>query len=66
MKPQTELAQGPSPVLDHNQVEHLVSPISQVMIHCLMYHLHNVYITVCFLATNDSYTSVNILHLVVQ
>ena len=30
MNPLTELAQGPSPILDRDQVEHLFGPITQV------------------------------------
>ena len=37
MNPLTELAQGPSPILDSDQVEHLFGPITQVARHC---HIH--------------------------
>ena len=32
MNPLTELAKGPSPILDSDQVEHLFGPITQVRV----------------------------------
>ena len=38
MNPLTELAKGPSPILDSDQVEHLFGPVAQVGMHHHIVH----------------------------
>ena len=39
MMPLTELAQGPIPILDSDQVEHLFGPITQVLCHHELFYM---------------------------